>query len=130
MVLVYMYTAISASNLTEVSSAYLAHAVEIVVTPCCATTLKLVAWLQSPANTDPLSQTNQHQSQVKLNHEVHGKADTQLPGVAVETWEGYVGLLKQRHNITAMGHAWCGRSVAFVEEDGGRWCCLLREDAG
>lgn len=60
MVMVFMYTAISASNLTD----------------------------------------------VQLKHPIHSKDDIAVPGVRVDTWTGYVSMLKNRHDITATGHSW------------------------
>ena len=62
--MVFMYTAISASNLTE----------------------------------------------VQLKHPIHGKADISTPGVKVDTWSGYVDMLKRRHGIVAVGHSWWVRA--------------------
>lgn len=58
-----------------------------------------------PARAPPLPT---RYCKVKLVHSVHGMADIQTPHTAVvDTWHGYVDMLADRHNITAVGHPWC-----------------------
>jgi hypothetical protein len=51
-------------------------------------------------------ETAASRAQVKLTHEISGKLSIQAPGVKVETWSGYVDILRTRHNITAAGKPW------------------------
>lgn len=104
-VLIFMYTAISASNLTGVCGQADAHSRGRPFARACSTTGgPLIAWAHAPLR--PRLLVSCLRTQVKLHHEIHARSDLRKPGASVITWDVYTQLLKQRQNITAKGMPW------------------------